>query len=84
MKRLALVIAALALSGCVRDRYITVHCVTQEQADELAKAEPPKVRDRLTGRAADDGAILAGSAVELRAWGLGLMGVVRGCAKPQS
>lgn len=82
MKRLAIIAAGLALAGCTTTRYVTVSCVTPGQASELAKAEPPKVADQLTGRADEDTRTLAGSAIRLRAWGQGLLGVVEGCAKP--
>lgn len=80
MKRLAL-IALLALSACAtgKDRYVTVHCVTPVQWQELHEAEPPKVADKLSGKADEDIKVVAGSAVRLRAWGQGLLGVLQGC-----
>ncbi len=70
----------LALSGCSTTRYVSTPCLTQEQLDELRKAEPPKVGDRLTGNAAEDIKPIAGSNVRLRAWGHGLLNVLGGCA----
>ena len=72
-------IALAALSGCQTTRYISTPCLTKEQAAELEKAEPPKVADKLTGKADEDIRIIAGSNIRLRAWGGGLMGVLNGC-----
>jgi hypothetical protein len=73
---------ALALSGCVTTRYANIYCVTPEQVQKLKDAEPPKVGADLTGQAQDDLKTIAGSAVRLRAWGEGLIGVVEGCQEP--
>jgi hypothetical protein len=81
MKR-ALVLAALALTGCAHIRYAPVYCVTPSQLDELRKAEPPKVGNQLTGEADKDIRPIAGSAIRLRAWGEGLLGVLGGCVDP--
>ena len=70
---------AFALSGCVTTRYTPVYCVTPQQIDRLKAAEPPRVGEKLTGQAQDDFKIAAGSAVELRSWGEGLLGVLDGC-----
>lgn len=78
MKRAAILIA-LALAGCTTTRYVTVPCVTPEQYGELKKAEPPKINDQLTGKADEDIRPIAGSAIRLRAWGQGLLGVLGGC-----
>lgn len=79
MKR-ALPLLLLALAGCSTTRYVPVKCLTPEQLEELRKAEPPKVHDKLTGKADEDVKIVAGSAIRLRAWGLGMLGVLEGCA----
>lgn len=68
--------AALLLTGCAHDRFVTVPCITKEQA---LPAEPPKVSDKLTGRADEDIKTIAGSNVRLRAWGQGLRGILEGC-----
>lgn len=70
----------LALSACQTTRYHVVKCVSPEHLAELRKAEPPKVSDRLTGKADEDVKVIAGSAVRLRAWGKGLVTVLEGCA----
>ncbi len=77
--------AALFLTSCSptpkpETRYVTIHCVTQEQANQLKATEPPKVGSQLTGQAQEDLKVVAASAVELRSWGLGLLGVIEGCA----
>ena len=71
---------ALALSGCATTRYVTVACIDQPQLQRLKNAEPPKVGKNLTGQAQEDLKIVAGSAVELRSWGEGLLGVLQGCS----
>lgn len=71
----------LALAGC-QTKFVTVHCVTPEQARDLKAAEPPKIADKLTGKADEDVRTIAGSNIRLRSWGTGLLGVVQGCAKP--
>ena len=79
--RILAIAALLALSACAtgKERYVTVHCVTPEQWQELHEAEPPKVAKKLTGKADEDIRVVAGSAVRLRAWGQGLLGVLQGC-----
>lgn len=81
--RLTLCAAALALSGCATTRYVTVACIDQPQLQRLKAAEPPRVGDRLTGQAQDDFKIAAGSAVELRSYSHGLLGVLEGCVGPK-
>jgi hypothetical protein len=78
MRILALA-ALLVLTGCTTTRYVTVPCITPEQWQELHEAEPPKVGKKLTGEADKDVKIVAGSAVRLRSWGNGLLGVLGGC-----
>jgi hypothetical protein len=82
MKRaipLAVILLTLPAGMCTTTRYVTVPCVTGEQYEKLKSAEPPKVGDKLTGRADEDIKPIAGSAVRLRAWGHGLLGVLEGC-----
>lgn len=69
-------LAAFALSGCATTRYVAVHCLAH---DQQLPAEPPKVKDKLTGQADKDLTIVAGSAVRLRAWGEGLNTILEGC-----
>ena len=78
--RPAILLAALALTGCATTRFVPVHCVTKSQLEQLKRAEPPKVGQELTGQAQDDLKIIAGSNVKLRAYGHGLLGVLEGCA----
>lgn len=75
----ALLLTALALTGCATTRYAPVHCLTHDQA---LPAEPPKIKDKLTGDAAQDVGTLAGSAIRLRAWGEGLQTILEGCREP--
>ena len=79
MKRAAILLAALALSGCATTRYVSRPCLTAEQYDELKRAEPPKIHDKLTGRADEDVKVLGGSAVRLRGYAHGLLNVLGGC-----
>jgi hypothetical protein len=78
VKQLA-IIAALALTGCAHTRYVTVHCLTPAQLEQLKAAEPPKVSDKLTGKADEDIRTVAGSALRLRSYAHGLLGVLDGC-----
>lgn len=74
-----LIVVALALAGCSTTRYAPVKCVTPDQLEQLKQAEPPKVADRLTGKADEDVRTIAGSAMRLRLYAHGLLGVVEGC-----
>lgn len=80
-KRLALAVplAFLTLTGCVQTRYVTVYCLDKNQA---LPSEPPKISDKLTGKADEDLRIVTGSAIRLRAWGVGLQGILEGCRSP--
>lgn len=80
-KRLLWLTVLVALSGCATTRYVTTPCLTQQQLDELKQAEPPKVGDKLTGRADEDVKVLGGSAVRLRGYAHGLLNVLGGCTK---
>jgi len=79
-------LVALALTGCatVHTRYSTVYCVTPDQYAKLKQAEPPKVGDKLTGNAQDDLKTIAGSAVRLRTFSDGLLGVIGSCVDPNT
>ena len=80
MKRLALYgIAVVALTGCTTTRYVKVPCLTPQQLEQQRQAEPPKVHDKLTGRADEDVKVLGGSAIRLRAWGTGMLDILGGC-----
>lgn len=70
---------ALALSGCTTTRYVSTPCLTPEQLAELKQAEPPKVSERLTGNAAEDIKVIAGSNIRLRGYSHGLLNVLGGC-----
>jgi hypothetical protein len=74
-------LAYIALTGCATTRYSTSYCLTHDQA---LPAEPPKVKDQLTGQADRDLEIVAGSAIRLRAWGEGLRTILDGCREPAS
>jgi hypothetical protein len=74
-----LAIALLAtLAGC-QTRFVTVPCLTKEQLAERESAEPPKIADKLSGKADEDIRTIAGSAIRLRAWGRSNLDVLRGC-----
>lgn len=81
-----LLLAALALTGCAttHERFVTVSCVSQSQFHDLQRAEPPKVGDKLTGRAQDDLKLIAGSALELRTYSDGLLNVIGHCSGPNT
>lgn len=75
----------LALSGCATapkppTRYIPVPCVSQDQLTQLQQAEPEKVGSKLTGQAQEDVKTIAESAIKLRDYANGLLGVLGGCA----
>jgi hypothetical protein len=54
-----------------------VHCVTGDIPDE-----PPRISESLTGDSGVDIGLIAGSAIELRAWGQALRGMVEACRGP--
>jgi hypothetical protein len=74
-----LMLVSMLITGCTTTRWITVPCLSPEQLEERRKAEPPLVRDQLSGRADEDIKPIAGSAVRLRAWGRGNLDVLSGC-----
>jgi hypothetical protein len=76
-----LCISSALLCSCATTRYVTVPCLTREQLEERRKAEPPKISDKLTGKADEDIKPIAGSAVRLRAWGQGNLQILEGCSK---
>jgi hypothetical protein len=69
-------ISLVAMGGCQTTRFVAVPCVGKEQS---LPAEPPKVADKLTGKADEDIKLIAGSNVRLRAWGQGLHSILEGC-----
>lgn len=79
MKSLATIALLASLSAC-QTRFVTVPCLTKEQLAERRNAEPPKVGDKLTGKADKDVKTLAGSAIRLRSWGQGNLDILSGCA----
>lgn len=81
MKRFPVIMAVLALGAC-QTRYVTVQCISPEQLEQQRQAEPPKVSDKLTGKADEDVKTIAGSAIRLRAWGRGMLGILEGCTSP--
>lgn len=76
MKRTLTALILLSLSACTTTRYVQVPCIGK---DQQLPAEPPKVADKLTGNAGEDIKVIAGSNVRLRAWGVGLRGILEGC-----
>ena len=78
--------ALLVLTGCAHTThlYTTVYCVTPDQYAKLKQAEPPKVGSSLTGNAQDDLKTIAGSAVRLRTFSDGLLGVIGSCVDPNT
>lgn len=87
MKKLALVGILLALTACPGrippPQPILVPtptpCVTGVVPDE-----PPRVTPDLTGDSGVDIGIIAGSAIQLRAWGQALLGIVNSCRAPSN
>jgi hypothetical protein len=75
-----LMLASMLITGCTTTRFVRVPCLSPEQLEERRKAEPPLVRDQLSGRADEDIRIIGGSAVELRSWGRGNISILEGCA----
>jgi hypothetical protein len=80
--RLAIVLAALALSGCVHTRYVPTYCVTKAQLEELRAQRPQAIRDQLTGDADKDLRLVTGKLVRVQAWGDGLLDVLGACLPP--
>ena len=76
------VAAGLLLSGCAHTQYLTRSCITQDQLKQLKAESPPKIRDKLTGKADEDTRPLAGSILQLRAYSGMLLGVLETCAEP--
>jgi hypothetical protein len=74
-----LMLASMLITGCTTTRFVRIACLTPEQLEERRRAEPPLVREKLTGKADEDVRIIGGSAVELRAWGRGNLDVLSGC-----
>jgi hypothetical protein len=72
-------VAALLVGGCTTIRYQTVYCLSH---DTQLPSEPPKVHSQLTGHADSDIAIIAGSAIRLRAYGQSLRLILEGCREP--
>lgn len=85
MKRL-LFLAPLALAACQHDapgievRTVRVPVPGACLPIDKIPDEPPQVRDRLTGNAADDLPIVAESALRLRAWGREMHAALTACA----
>jgi hypothetical protein len=79
MKRTIAALILLSLSACQTTRYVTIPCVTSEQYKQLEQAEPPKIADKLTGKAGEDIKTIAGSNIRLRAWGRGNLDILGGC-----
>lgn len=79
MQKLVPLALLLSLSACQTTRFVKVPCLTPQQYEQQRQAEPPKVRERLTGRADEDIKTIAGSNVRLRAWGSGMLGILSGC-----
>jgi hypothetical protein len=80
-RKMVLAIAPLCIliSGCATTRYAPTYCLA---SDQHLPAEPPKIKDQLTGDASKDVGTLAGSAIRLRAWGEGLRTILEGCREP--
>ena len=75
-----LMLASMLITGCTTTRWIRTPCLTPEQLEERRKAEPPLVREDLTGDAQKDVRIIGGSAVLLRSWGRGNLDILSGCS----
>lgn len=75
---------ALLLAGCSALRApapvmipVPTPCVTGDLPDE-----PRRIQGELTGNSGLDIGIIAGSAIELRAWGQAMLGMLRACQAP--
>lgn len=85
MRKLALVAVLGLLTGCFGRSTppqpimvpVPTPCVTGDIPDE-----PPRVNGELTGDSGVDIGIIAGSAIQLRAWGQALRGMVEACRAP--
>ena len=77
--KIALILAALMLAGCTTVR--GGNCITRADYERLKAAEPPKIHDKLTGRADEDIRPIAGSAYELRSWGHTLLNSLEVCSR---
>ena len=80
MRHKLLCVALVTLTGCGHTTLIRP-CITPAQLAELEKQEPPKVADKLTGKADEDVRTLAGSSLRLRGWSYNLRDALRVCAK---
>jgi hypothetical protein len=79
-KRFPLTMALLAaLSGCAH-LPPTRACLTQQQYQQMKDSEPPRVHDKLTGKADEDIRPIAGSNLKLRSWGESLLDLLSICA----
>lgn len=78
--RIFSVLLALLLTGCATP-VVTETCVKPQQYQQLKQTEPPKIRNRLHGKADEDIRIVAGSALELRAWGETMLGIIGQCSQ---
>jgi hypothetical protein len=79
--RLAIVLAALALSACVTTKYVPTYCITAEQLAELRAQRPQAIRDKLTGKADEDIRTVTGKLVRVQAYADGLLDVLGSCVK---
>lgn len=70
--------AALLLSACATTRDVKIPVATACVKGDLPD-EPPRISDQLTGDSGRDIGIIAGSAIELRAWGRSLRGMLEAC-----
>lgn len=59
---------------------VPIACPDSQTAADHAAAEPPKVKEFLTGNAAVDALILAESLLLVRAWGQDGAAIIEGCA----
>jgi hypothetical protein len=76
--KIALILVALMLAGCTT---VPVNCLTRADYERLKSAEPPKIHDKLTGKADEDVRPIAGSAYELRSWGHTLLDSLEVCSR---
>lgn len=76
----ALILAALALSGCATTKYVSRSCITPQQLTEIEAQAPPKVRSQLNGNAQHDLNIVAANLVRRLAYEDLLLGTLKVCA----
>ena len=74
-----LMLASMLITGCTTTRYLRVACITPEQLEELKRAKPEAIRDKLTGKADEDLKLVAGKLIRVEAYASGLIDILGNC-----